>query len=272
MPRRKTLRLTEYADPGDLSPITPLRLQFMKALQSHPDAAAAFLRGLHANVWPIYRNLTIDADWPTIQNASPTYLELIPLREALIHWTYQLHFLTRSGAPCPWLIATAFGMIRRWKCAPQRDGEFLDAGEYMLRASELPPVSPLTEKLQQFSFSFQHPYNGMALGAYEMELRAAVNKAVNAHVAAMREVAKRYGVRVPEKRSSYQHLDWLIQNLVLARSAAQIIEHSHYRNISTASVSEAIRKLAAQFGLKPRPNAGGRPRTLSKQAANPYNQ
>jgi hypothetical protein len=266
MPRRKTLRLIEYADPADLNPITPLRLKFMQALQSHPDAAAAFLRGLHTNIWPIYCSLTIDADWPTIQNASPTlHSELIPLREALTRWTYQLHFLTRLGAPCPWLIATALGMIRRWKYASQHEGEFLHAGEYMLLASELPPVSPLTEKLHQFTFTFQHSYNGMALAAYQMELRAAVNKAVNAHVAAMREVVERYGARVPEKRSSYQHLDWLIQNLVLGRSAAQILEHSRYRNVNTVSVSEAIRTLAPQLGLKPRANVGGRPRTLSKQ-------
>jgi hypothetical protein len=261
MPRSKAPKQIQYADPADLNPITPLRLQFMQAVQSHPDAAAAFLRGLHEKVWPLYRNLNLDADWPTIQRASRT--ELIPIRERLTQWAQQLHFLNAAGEPCPWLIVTALGMVRRWKYNPQRKGEFLHGGEYLLFPSELPPLSPLAEKFQKLTFSFHHSNNnGMPLAAYEMELRAAVNAAVDTHLGEMREVAEQTGKRTPEKRSLDLHFGWLMQNLVLGRSAAQIIEHSPspYRGASSSSVSEALRSLAPQLGLKPHTNVGGRPR------------
>lgn len=261
MPRSTRPKLVEYADPADLNPVSPLRLRFMHSVHSHPDARAAFLRSLYEKVWPTYRTLTIDVDWPTIRRvSSDQHPELIPLRESLTTWAHQLHFLNAAGEPCPWLIATALGMIRRWKCTPSREGEFLHGGEYMLLASELPAGMPLSDKFRGFTFSYQHEYNGMPLGVYEMELQAAVNQEVAAHIAKMRAVAERDGVRVPSKASDV-HFGWLVQNLVLARSAAQIIEHCPptYRQAYPASVSEAIRGLASQLGLKPRRSSGGRP-------------
>lgn len=195
---------------------------------------------------------------------------LARLRCALIRWAKDLHFVDHDGNPAEWMMNVALGTMALWKI-----NEDLKPGQKQVRnlvwnsarIVDFPSNGLLDQPRhartrKRLVFEFKDAWSGNEpLEFFISKFTARLRSAADRYVRNLERINRACTISLNKDELTIEsHCDWLIQNLVLKKSASQIAASApEYLAYSTAAISKAIAELALVLGFQHRRHRGGRP-------------